>query len=884
MSHDSSSRKGPSKDGNRNHQGEATRRTPTPAQPAPSTASTTCDANRQLDERGASNRPKVANKDFQSVGLVVPPADIPLDRPVSQLRRQSSAGQRPGAYFAAPGVAAVRAPAPAQLTAAIREEADLAGGAVSTRQSSHSTDHNVPFEAEAFAPIVVDGAPVRAFVEENAQAPNLPAQQRKHRTVGFVLLSAALIGLAVGIPLSLQRGGSAQSTAGSTQPTSVQADFDALLSNSTLNAIRRNSTPQARAYQWLFAPGGSAVLPADQPMQRLLQRFALATLYYSTGGDADWINTTGWLNATIHECRWNGVGCGPDVANDDQADREITRLDMPDNGMSGSIPAELEKLTNLQLLRLGSARLSGAIPTELGNLGALTSLSLRTIPPAGGSMSELGIPPELGLLTKLQELWLESISLAGVTAGTIPTQLGKLVALRILSMNSCPLRGRIPTELGMLTNLTHVALRSMRLTGTIPTILGDLVALTSLYLNGNPLKGTIPTELGLLTNLQYLGLDHANFSGTIPSELGNLVALRMLTLSDNPLSGTIPTELGFLTNLTSLQLKKMRLYSTIPTELGKIASLTDLAFDDVGGTLPTELGLLTNLEALELSQVDLSGTIPTEIGNLSALTALTLGSFFTGRIPTELGLLANLEYLGIYFTGVTGMIPKELGKLSKLKQLDLSINSLSGRIPTQLGLLTKLTSLLLNEMSLSGTIPTELCNLPALTELLLYSNNLKGRIPTKMGMLTSLTSLLLYDMGLSGTIPTEIGMLGGSLTDLILDSIPLVGTMPTELRLLTNLEYLWLPTMSLTGTIPTDLGQLTLLYSADLSSNRLNGTIPAELGQMKSLQELKLHGNQLVGTVPEDVCARLSSASMVLTIDCDLVQCPCEPECSCGDP
>jgi hypothetical protein len=36
---------------------------------------------------------------------------------------------------------------------------------------------------------------------------------------------------------------------------------------------------------------------------RILQRLALATLYFSTGGDS-WNDSSFWLDCEVHECQW----------------------------------------------------------------------------------------------------------------------------------------------------------------------------------------------------------------------------------------------------------------------------------------------------------------------------------------------------------------------------------------------------------------------------------------------------------------------------------------------------------------------------------------------------------------------------------------------------
>ena len=165
---------------------------------------------------------------------------------------------------------------------------------------------------------------------------------------------------------------------------------------------------------------------------------ALEALYDATDG-SNWTTSTNWKTSEPLS-EWHGVTT--------DADGRVTQLSLIGNGLSGTIPAELGDLANLQLLYLWGNELTGEIPPELGDLTSLLYLYLNE------NMLSGEIPPELGDLTSLQQLSLSQNTLNG----TIPTQLGQLTNLTALSLGNNQLSGEIPAELGDLSNLQRLYL------------------------------------------------------------------------------------------------------------------------------------------------------------------------------------------------------------------------------------------------------------------------------------------------------------------------------------------------------------------------------------------------------------------------------------------
>ena len=607
--------------------------------------------------------------------------------------------------------------------------------------------------------------------------------------------------------------------------------------------------------------------------------------------------TLNW-NVDLSMDDWQGVAI---------ADSRVVGIDLSDLGLTGTIPAELGSLTDLQSLNLNSNKLRGSIPAELGNLSNLQELTAYDNQLTGE------IPRELGNLASLQSL---SFNINELT-GAIPTELGDLSSLTRLQIGGNKLTGGIPTELGRLANLQSLYLPANQLTGTIPAELRDLGKLEYLDANNNMLDGEIPLELGNLARLEVLNFNSNRLTGTIPPELGNLSNLYALYLAHNQLSGEIPKELADLSNLRTLFIYNDGITGCIPEELHDVKT-NDL--DNLGlpfcdaevqpsacsmGAVPDPAnnpGLVSDCEALlasrdtlagdatldwsadrpieewegvavggtpqritrlQLHSKGLNGEIPPELGSLVHLQALDLSSNdLTGQIPPELGDLATLLQLWLNRNKLTGQIPSELGSLSNLQELGLGLNDLSGSIPPELGNLSNLREIWINDTNVTGEIPSELGDLSNLEEFFMYQNALTGRIPPELGKLTNLRILFLSNNRLTGDIPSELC----NLTDLIslnLRGNRLTGNIPPELGNLSLLTYLALGGNQLTGKIPSELGELTNLQQLRFSINRLSGNIPSELGRLSNLQVLSLFENKLSGNIPSE----LGNLSNLLALD-----------------
>jgi len=164
-----------------------------------------------------------------------------------------------------------------------------------------------------------------------------------------------------------------------------------------------NATGQDHAIQWLLEDD-PLQLDVNDPDQRpqLTQRYALAALYFATGGSS-W--TRGWLSeGAASECTWWGVTCLADNRVESIGASEALR----GNNLRGSLPPDIALLESLTFLDLSSnPELRGSLPASIGNIRGLNTLVLASCGLAGT------LPTSLGSLDQLIRLDLSSNSLTG---------------------------------------------------------------------------------------------------------------------------------------------------------------------------------------------------------------------------------------------------------------------------------------------------------------------------------------------------------------------------------------------------------------------------------------------------------------------------------------
>ena len=288
--------------------------------------------------------------------------------------------------------------------------------------------------------------------EKDARHPEMTHKPRRSELLllAFLVLMIVIVGVGVTLAIRTEKQGSRNSTPSTIStnlPGSIPLDMSrrehilSLLPLETLQAIEEDPfSPQSLALDFCRNDPNLD----SYPDWRILQRFALVTLFYATSGE-QWKDNSGYLSHKIHECQWYACPFPPQNVN---AKKEgLTKFHGAEynNPCDNVDPAVVEKEVYVKLW-IWSHKLDGTIPVEVGIfLTSLMSVSLGHNPNIQGT-----IPSQLGLLTNM-----ELLDLAGTSVtGTIPVELGNVSSsLKSLHLTDTHVSGVLPELLANVTTL-----------------------------------------------------------------------------------------------------------------------------------------------------------------------------------------------------------------------------------------------------------------------------------------------------------------------------------------------------------------------------------------------------------------------------------------------
>eukprot|EP01018_Ginkgo_biloba_P038429 Gb_11459 [translate_table: standard] len=251
------------------------------------------------------------------------------------------------------------------------------------------------------------------------------------------------------------------------------------------------------------------------------------------------------------------------------------------NSLSGEIPSGFSSLRNLYVFSVEGNHIIGNIPSWFGDLDHLMILNLAQNRFSGS------LPQSWA---RKDNLWVLKMAYNNLE-GFLPDWVWKFKDLRVLDFSNNNFSGEISPDISQLQsyrpklNFSHTD-HNILLSDPIPlNFKGQAIFFPELYgreffidLSGNRLQGRIPTQVGALTDVRHLNLSRNELRGHIPPSIGNMHSLEALDLSRNHLDGLIPDQIRSLDSLGVLNLSYNKLSGRIPTG-GHIDTLSSVPYE-----------------------------------------------------------------------------------------------------------------------------------------------------------------------------------------------------------------------------------------------------------------------------------------------------------------
>ena len=418
--------------------------------------------------------------------------------------------------------------------------------------------------------------------------------------------------------------------------------------------------------QRVYNYGEFPIVTYDKTFTPNQEREVLLDIYEATNGK-QWYETTAWNSSTSH-CDWYGITCHNNTY--------VKTIVLAYNNLDGSLPSNLWKIRNLMALCTpGNPRLRGHIGDFLfGNMSKLLTVVLNAASISGD------IPQDISKLSYLQNFLGCTMHGDGFT-GRLPDNIGNMTELRLLCLGGNRLKGQIPRSISRLNKLYYLDLQNTP--GMMHGHLSDLFSISSLKfltVSGVKLIGEMPSMLP--ANLVSLVLPGNSISGKFPQTIPEIKTLKALNLANNELKGDIPGQLLLLPNIEMIDLSQNKFSSINKGKpWSKKNSTVAQPYISLAGNRNLNIELASFMEifsrgplVLNLSNCDIDSPLPSRVFDFVMTTCDLHKKKFYGEIPDIFGDTSILNYFDISSNNLSGSFPLGIQTLISLQFLDISGN------------------------------------------------------------------------------------------------------------------------------------------------------------------------------------------------------------------
>jgi Leucine-rich repeat (LRR) protein len=245
----------------------------------------------------------------------------------------------------------------------------------------------------------------------------------------------------------------------------------------------------------------------------------------------------------------------------------LKELSVGGNELSGTLPSELRLLSRLEYLNASDGSLHGPLTNLFDSTFALRRLTILDL--SNNALTGT-LPAELFQTARVianstNGSLLEAVILYNnCFHGSLPSAICEAPTLTTMVMDSLTSSPACDISLRKSTSSIVTALVAKTLLdGGIPSCLWSMTSLVTMHLSGNGLKGNL-LDIPSNSHINDVALSNNNFEGSIPLSWQTYGRFHQLLLSTNRLSGTLSSDFVLL-NDSTVNLQVNRLSGNIPS-------------------------------------------------------------------------------------------------------------------------------------------------------------------------------------------------------------------------------------------------------------------------------------------------------------------------------